>query len=146
MFMFWHSRQEDKMSLNRVTSSGSRIRPGLNFIASVLALISRPPCIRTRAHKCQATGHARDYILEGIAHIVWILSMELASCHHSGISKLRVATRFRKFCAVLHKISSDEVLNPGRYAYLNGKRENCWKLRLQLTVPNTETHTCHIRQ
>jgi hypothetical protein len=52
------------------------------------------------------------------------LDPELSSRHPSGISKLRVAPRFWKFCAVLHKLSSDEVLNPDRYAYRNGKSKD----------------------
>lgn len=77
MFMFWHRWLKDKMLLNCVTSRGSRIRAGLNFIANVLLLISRPPCVSTRVHKCQAKGHPCDYILEGIAHIFgsWVQNL-----------------------------------------------------------------------
>jgi hypothetical protein len=64
-----------------------------------------------------------------LATTFWSVSLtflvpELASRHPSGISELRVALRFWKFCAVLHKLNSDEVLNPDSYAYLNGKSKD----------------------
>jgi hypothetical protein len=49
----------------------------LNFIANVLVVIPRPPCVSKRAHKGRVTGHPWDYILEGGAHIFgsWVWNL-----------------------------------------------------------------------
>jgi len=47
-----------------------------------------------RLHKTRASGLPSDYIFYGGPEYLWVVSMELASYHHTGAKNFAMAPRF----------------------------------------------------
>jgi hypothetical protein len=52
-------------------------------------------------HKTHASGRHGEYVLYDYALRLWVLSMELASCHASGALNFAMAPNFFLICALV---------------------------------------------